>query len=44
MTTHQIGCVPIVDAANHPLGIVTKLDLIECRDVDITRWLASAIA
>ncbi|HEU0032819.1 MAG TPA: CBS domain-containing protein [Kofleriaceae bacterium] len=31
MTQHHVGCVPIVDAQNHPMGIVTKLDLIECQ-------------
>jgi CBS domain-containing protein len=30
MTHHHIGCVPIVDEADRPKGIVTKLDLIEC--------------
>ena len=32
MITNHIGCIPIVDAANRPVGIVTKLDLIECRN------------
>lgn len=32
MTDHHVGCVPIVDNAGRPIGIVTKLDLIECRD------------
>ncbi len=32
MTTNHIGCIPIVDASNRPVGIVTKLDLIECRN------------
>jgi CBS domain-containing protein len=31
MTTNHIGCIPIVDSENRPVGIVTKLDLIECR-------------
>jgi CBS domain-containing membrane protein len=31
MTKHHISCVPIVDEDRHPTGIVTKLDLIECR-------------
>ena len=26
---HHIGCIPIVDDAGRPLGIVTKLDLVE---------------
>jgi CBS domain-containing protein len=30
MTEHHISCVPIVDDAKRPTGIVTKLDLIEC--------------
>lgn len=34
MTQHHIGCVPIVDELDHPKGIVTKLDLIECRGDD----------
>lgn len=32
MTQHHIGCVPIVDDHDRPTGIVTKLDLIECRN------------
>lgn len=28
----HIGCVPIVDDAGRPLGIVTKLDLVEARE------------
>jgi len=32
MTHHHIGCIPIVDDHDRPTGIVTKLDLIECRD------------
>lgn len=32
MTQHHIGCIPIVDEQDRPTGIVTKLDLIECRD------------
>lgn len=31
MTQHHIGCIPIVDDRTRPIGIVTKLDLIECR-------------
>lgn len=31
MTHHHIGCIPIVDESGRPSGIVTKLDLIECR-------------
>jgi len=31
MTQHHISCIPIVDDARRPTGIVTKLDLIECR-------------
>jgi CBS domain-containing protein len=26
----HVGCVPIIDAAGRPLGIITKLDLLEC--------------
>ncbi|MEO8549688.1 MAG: CBS domain-containing protein [Kofleriaceae bacterium] len=36
MTRHHISCVPIVDDDHHPTGIVTKLDLIECRDAGRT--------
>lgn len=32
MTLHHIGCIPIVDEHGRPTGIVTKLDLIECRN------------
>ena len=32
MTEHHIGCIPIVDDEDRPTGIVTKLDLVECRD------------
>jgi CBS-domain-containing membrane protein len=32
MTEHHIGCIPIVDELDRPTGIVTKLDLVECRD------------
>lgn len=32
MTSNHIGCIPIVDSSNRPVGIVTKLDLIECRN------------
>lgn len=32
MTYQHIGCVPIVDDQGRPTGIVTKLDLVECRD------------
>lgn len=31
MTQHHVGCIPIVDAQNQPMGIVTKLDVIECQ-------------
>ena len=31
MTEHHIGCVPIVDDQNRPMGIVTRLDLLEVR-------------
>lgn len=31
MTENHVGCVPIVDDQRRPIGIVTKLDLIECR-------------
>jgi IMP dehydrogenase len=31
MTEYHVGCIPIVDDHDRPTGIVTKLDLIECR-------------
>lgn len=34
MTEHHIGCIPIVDDLQRPTGIVTRLDLIECRGND----------
>lgn len=34
ITDHHIGCVPIVDSQHRPIGIVTKLDLVECREAD----------
>jgi CBS domain-containing protein len=34
MTHNHIGCVPIIDAQGRPAGIVTRLDLIECRGAD----------
>jgi CBS domain-containing protein len=34
MTHKHIGCVPIVDEHNRPTGIVTRLDLLECRGAD----------
>lgn len=30
ITQHHVGCIPIVDDKHRPMGIVTKLDLIEC--------------
>jgi CBS domain-containing protein len=41
MTTNHIGCIPIVNSENHPVGIVTKLDLVECRDA--SRKVASDV-
>jgi CBS domain-containing protein len=29
LVKHHIGCIPIVDDAGRPMGIVTKLDLVE---------------
>lgn len=34
ITEHHIGCVPIIDSRRRPIGIVTKLDLLECREAD----------
>jgi CBS-domain-containing membrane protein len=38
MVRRHIGCVPIVDGRNHPIGMVTKRDLVEnwviSRDAD----------
>lgn len=44
MTTHHVGCIPIVNEANHPIGIVTKLDLIECGDRQTAREAMMPIA
>jgi CBS domain-containing protein len=33
---HHIGCVPIVDDAGRPVGIVTKLDLVDPRHPALT--------
>lgn len=32
MTSRHVGCIPIVDDDGRAMGIVTKLDLVECRD------------
>lgn len=32
MIDHHIGCIPILGHDKRPVGIVTKLDLVECRD------------
>jgi CBS domain-containing protein len=29
MVEHRIGCMPVVDEAGHPVGMVTKLDVVE---------------
>ena len=29
MVRRRLGCVPVVDADGHPLGMITKLDLVE---------------
>jgi CBS domain-containing protein len=29
MLAHHIGCIPVVDAPGYPVGIITKLDLVE---------------
>lgn len=29
MVRHRVGCLPIVDHRRHPVGIITKLDLVE---------------
>jgi CBS domain-containing protein len=29
MVRRRLGCVPVVDAEGHPLGMITKLDLVE---------------
>lgn len=36
LVSHHIGCIPIVDEAGHPLGIVTKLDLVDPRHPGLT--------
>jgi len=30
LRTQHVGCVPIVNEAGRPMGIVTKLDVVEC--------------
>lgn len=41
MVQRRIGCVPVIDERGHPIGMVTKLDIIEqtraARDPDATR-------
>jgi CBS domain-containing protein len=32
MTRYHVVAIPIVDSDDRPIGIVTKLDLVECRD------------
>jgi CBS domain-containing protein len=32
MMQHSIGCIPVVDEHRHPIGIITKLDLVEQLD------------
>lgn len=29
MVRHRVGCIPIVDAANHPIGMVSQRDVVE---------------
>ncbi len=36
MVKNHIGCIPIVDEAGHPVGIVTKLDLVDPRHPGVT--------
>lgn len=35
MAYHRIGCMPIVDERRHPVGIVTKFDLLEHLDAQM---------
>jgi CBS domain-containing protein len=32
MMKHRVGCMPVVDARRRPLGVITKLDLVEQLD------------
>jgi CBS domain-containing protein len=29
MMQHHIGCLPVVDSRRHPIGVITKFDLVE---------------
>lgn len=29
MIQHHVGCIPIVDDARHPIGVITKFDVVE---------------
>ena len=39
MIEHRIGCIPVVDERRRPIGVVTKLDVIETLEA----WLSSII-
>jgi CBS domain-containing protein len=32
LRSKHVGCVPVVDAERRPIGIVTKLDVLQCGD------------
>ena len=34
MMEQRLGCVPVIDARRHPIGVVTKLDLVEHAVID----------
>jgi CBS domain-containing protein len=36
LVTHHVGCIPILDDRGQPLGIVTKLDLVDREQPGIT--------
>ena len=49
MAQHAIGCIPVVDAHRHPIGVITKFDLVEHLDammqsVDTRSPLPSSLA
>jgi CBS domain-containing protein len=35
MMKHHVGCIPVVDDRNHPVGMITKLDLLQQVDAEL---------
>lgn len=35
MAQHRVGCIPVVDDRRHPVGVITKLDLVEQLDASL---------